>query len=180
MMDRRTFIGTLAGGILAAPLASEAQQTGKMYRIGVLRESKAPIAKPFWDTMRESGWVEDQNVRIEPRYAERADQLPALAMELARLRVDLIMTTGTFAAHAAKDASKTIPVVFFLADDPVESGLVASLARPGGNITGFVLGRYDEKMLEILKEALPGISRVAYPFRGSNAAILRAAGALGV
>jgi putative ABC transport system substrate-binding protein len=153
---------------------------GKVYRVGWLREGSLPIPDPFWDAMRESGWVEGRNIKIEVRYADNADQLPALAAELMRLNVDLIITTGTRAAQAAKEASKTIPIVFYLANDPVESGLVASLARPGGNITGFVLGRYDEKMLEILKQALPRVSRVAYLYRGSNAAVLRAGGLLGL
>ena len=148
---------------LLAPLAVEAQQAGKVYRIGELREGKGPPSKPFVDAMRELGWVEGQNLKIEKRNADRRNQLSALAAELVRLDVDLILTGGTSATLAAKEATKTIPIVFSVGDDPVESGLVASLARPGGNLTGFALGLYDEKLLEVLKEALPGVSRVAYP-----------------
>ena len=137
------------------------------------------------DTMRTLGWVEGQNFTIETRHASSQDQLPALAAELVRLKVDLILTGGTSAARAAKEATKTIPIVFSLGDDPVGSGLVASFARPGGNLTGFALGLYDEKLLEVLKEGVPGASRVAYaaPARetGARAARLNtAARVLGV
>ena len=112
--------------------------------------------------MRELGWVEGKNLTIERRNADRREQLPALAAELVRLNGDLILTGGTAVTKAAKDATKTIPIVFNLGDDPVTSGLVASFARPGGNLTGFALGLYDEKLLELLKEALPTTARVAY------------------
>ncbi len=133
--------------------------------------------------MREFAWVERENVRVEARYAERDDQLPALAAELVRLDVDLIMTRGTPATQAAKRATNSIPIVFTLGGDPVERGLVANLARPGANLTGFVVGLYEDKLLQILKEALPGVSRVAYPvspFQDPNPAIRPAAKALGV
>src|SRR6202011_5658787 len=104
-----------------------------------------------------------QNVKSEPRYAVSKDQLELLAAELVQIKVDLIMAGGTPAAQAAKLATKTIPIVFNVGSDPVENGLVASLARPGGNLTGFVYGLYEEKLLEVLKAALPGISRVASP-----------------
>jgi putative ABC transport system substrate-binding protein len=166
-MDRRRFLVTSVAGVLAAPLAGEAQQAGKVYRIGELREGSAASSKSFVDAMRELGWVEGQNFKIENRNAERRDQLPALAAELVRLKVDLILTGGTSATRAVREATKTIPVVFNLATDPVDSGLVSSLARPGGNLTGFALGIYDEKLLEILKEALPSVSRVVYPGAGT-------------
>jgi len=153
----------LALGLMLAPLALEAQQTGKVYRIGVLREGPDLTSKPVVDAMRELGWVEGQNFKIETRYADRREQLPALAAELARLKVDLILTTGTPATQAAKEATKTIPIVFTLAADPVESGLVTNFARPGGNLTGFAVGVPDEKLLEILKEAVPSVLHVAYP-----------------
>ena len=149
--------------VLIAPLAAEAQPAGKVYRIGELREGPTFLSKPFVDAMRELGWVEGQNFKIERRNADRRDQLPALAAELVRLKVDLILTAGTPATTAAKEATKTIPIVFSIAGDPVERGLAASFARPGGNLTGFAFGLYDEKLLEVLKEALPGLSRVAYP-----------------
>ena len=184
-MDRRTFLGALAGGLITAPLAAEAQEGGRVYRIGVLREGPDPLSKSFVDAMREFGWVEGQNLKIERRNAARRDQLPALATELVRLKVELIVTAGSPATRAAKDATKAIPIVFNLATDPVESGLVASLARPGGNLTGFALGVYDEKCLEVLKEALPGVRRVAYPVpagvpRERFATLNAAARALGV
>jgi putative ABC transport system substrate-binding protein len=181
-MDRRTFIGTFAGSLLAVPHIANAQQANKIYRIGLLTVGIGPLQTPFWDAMREFGWVEGQNVKIEPRYAVSDDQLPARAAELVQIKVDLIMASGTPAAQAAKLATKTIPIVFAVASDPVKNGLVASLARPGGNLTGFVWGVYEEKLLEILKAALPGISRVAYPvvFGAPDPAIQRAAKALGV
>jgi ABC-type uncharacterized transport system substrate-binding protein len=147
--------------LLATPLLAEAQLR-KVHRIGELREGPAPPSKDFADAMRELGWIEGQHFKLERRNAGRRDQLPALAAELVRLQVDLILTGGTPAARAAKEATNTIPIVFSVADDPVGSGLVASLARPGGNLTGFTLGVYDEKLLEVLKEAVPGVTRVAY------------------
>ena len=153
----------LALGLTLAPLTAGAQQAGKVYRIGALREGPDPVPGLFVDAMRGLGWVEGQNLKIERRDADRREQLPALAAELVQLKVDLILTVGTPATHAAKEATKTIPIVFSISADPLEMGLVASFARPGGNLTGFTVGLYDEKLLEILKEALPGASRVAYP-----------------
>src|ERR1700674_739972 len=127
-MDRRTFIGTVAGSLLAVPRIANAQQAGKMYRIGFLNQGGEPILKPLWDAMREFGWVENQNVKSEPRYAVSKDQLELLAAELVQIKVDLIMAGGTPAAQAAKLATKTIPIVFNVGSDPVENGLVASLA----------------------------------------------------
>jgi putative tryptophan/tyrosine transport system substrate-binding protein len=161
--SRRNFLAVFAGGILAAPLAAEAQSAGKVYRIGSLRWGADPNLMPLADAMRELGWIEGQNFKIERRYADRDDQLPALAAELVRLKVDLILTGGTVATQAAKEATKTIPILFLVGDDPVISGLVASFARPGGNLTGFAFGQYDEKLLELLKEAFPLASRVAFP-----------------
>ncbi len=153
----------LALSLALAPLAAEAQSAGKVYRIGSLRWGADPDLMPLADAMRELGWIEGQNFKIERRYADRDDQLPALAAELVRLKVDLILTSGTGATQAVKEATKTIPIVFVVGDDPVMSGLVASFARPGGNLTGFALGQYDEKLLELLKEAFPLASRVAFP-----------------
>jgi len=162
-VDRRGFIVAVTGGLLAAPLAAEAEQAGKVYRIGSLRWGADPNLGPLADAMRELGWVEGQNFKIERRNPDRQDQLPALAADLVGLKVDLIFTGGTAATQAAKEATKTIPIVFIVGDDPVVSGLVASFARPGGNLTGFAVGHYDEKLLEILKEAFPLTSRVAFP-----------------
>ena len=141
--------------LFLAPLAAVAQQAAKVYRIGALSEGPNPASAPLAAAMSELGWVEGQNFMIEQRNAEAREQLPALAAELVRLKVDLIFALGTLAAQAAKDTTKTIPIVFRLGDDPVATGLVASFARPGGNVTGFALGLYEEKLLEVLKEALP-------------------------
>jgi ABC-type uncharacterized transport system substrate-binding protein len=126
------------------------------------------------------GWVEGRDFEIVLRYADRPDQLPVLAAELVRLKVDLILTFGTPATRAAKQATTIIPIVFSLGADPVGSGLVASLARPGGNITGFTTGIYDDKLLEVLKEALPNVSRVACPLSDPGPTILGAARVLGL
>jgi putative ABC transport system substrate-binding protein len=160
-MDRRAFLaGTL--GLLAAPFAAEAQQGARVYRIGLLSEGAHPLSRPLTDALRELGWVEGRNLKFERRSADRGDQLPSLAAELVRLKVDLIVSNGTPASRAAKEATKAIPIVFNLGEDPVARGLVASFAQPGGNLTGFVVGFYDDKALEVLKEALPGVRRVAY------------------
>ena len=182
-MERRAFIGGIAGGVLTAPLAARAQQPGKIYRIGLLRVGTIPLSDAFWTAMRELGWIEGRNVRVEPRHANSDDQLATLAAELVQSKVDLVMTEGTAAARAAKQATKSIPIVFGLGLDPIESGLVANMARPGENITGLVAGLYDDKLLQILKEALPGVSRVAYPtlyVKDRNQVIRSAAKALGV
>ena len=170
MTDRRTFIGTLAGALLAAPLAAEAQQAGKVARIGYLvtgsLESSEMRARldAFRQGLRERGYVEGQNILIEYRLADgKIERLPSLATELARLKVDLIVAVATPAARAAQQATTTIPVVAVAMGDPVRDGLVASLARPGGNITGstFLGPELVPKRLELLKEALPKVSRVA-------------------
>jgi putative tryptophan/tyrosine transport system substrate-binding protein len=165
-MDRRAFLGTLAGGLLAAPLAAEAQPAGKVSRIGLLIPAPGPapgvmppiVVPAFLAGMRERGWLENLGFVLETRYAEgRLERLPELAGELVRLKVDVIVAMGTPATMAVKRATTTIPVVFGLVGDPVGSGVVPNLARPGGNVTGMslylpeVLG----KALEILKEALP-------------------------
>jgi putative ABC transport system substrate-binding protein len=183
-MHRRTFIGGIA--VLAASVSAPAQEARKMYRIGYLRMGIPPTepGKPltrrsappfFWPAMRSLGWIEGENAEIESRFARDADELPALAAELVALNVDVIMTNGTPATQAVKRTTSMIPIVFWLAADPVENGLVKNLARPEGNVTGFVYGIYDEKLLEVLKEALPGASRVAYPLQAPTPAILKAA-----
>jgi putative ABC transport system substrate-binding protein len=170
----------LSLGFLAAPLTVDAGQAKKSYLIGTLEEGKTEPNNLFWTKMRELGWVEGQNLRVEHRYAERRDQLPALAAELVQLSPDLILTGGTPASRAAKRATSTIPIVFDVSLDPVKSGLVASLPHPGGNLTGFAWGLYDEKRLEILAEALPQAKRVAIPGYDDNANLAPAAQAHGV
>ncbi|HEY2816589.1 MAG TPA: ABC transporter substrate-binding protein [Casimicrobiaceae bacterium] len=166
MIDRRAFIGIVAGGLGLAATLARADRAARVYRIGWLRQGKQSISKSFWDSMRELGWVEGQNIKIEPRYSAGLEQLPALAAELVRLKVDLMLTDSPEAARAARDATATIPIVFVVGSDPVGRGLVASLARPGGNLTGFAYGMYEGKMLETLKAALPRLSRVAVPVTG--------------
>src|SRR6266480_4161160 len=164
MMDRRRFVLTLAGGALAGSRDVQAQKAAKVFRIGFLRVGAFPLAPAFRDAMRRLGWIEGENFSIEPRYAASEDRLPELATELVNFRVDAIVTSGTPAAFAAKKATATIPIVFIVGGDPVKSGIVASLARPGGNLTGFAYGIYDEKLLEALKTTLPKVVRVAMPY----------------
>jgi putative ABC transport system substrate-binding protein len=156
-------ISTLAIGLLAAPLPAKAQQAGKVYRIGYL-EPRPAAPKEFRQGLRELGYVEGKNIVIEPRFAKgKSDRFPGFAAELVRLRVDVIVTVGNPAARAAKNATTTIPIVMLGAGDPIRRGLVASMARPGGNITGLtnIDSKLHAKRLELLKEAFPRISRVA-------------------
>jgi ABC-type uncharacterized transport system substrate-binding protein len=165
-MERRAFFGTLAGGLLAALHVAEAQPAGKVYRIGLLSGGSAAVPDPLRsseDKLRALGYIEGQNLVVERRYAEgKLDELPRLVTELLRARVDLIVTVGTPAARSAQQATATIPIIFALAADPVAAGLVASLARPGGNLTGFAQGIYTLKQVEVLKQAVPRLSRAAY------------------
>jgi hypothetical protein len=137
-MDRRRFLLTSLAGALAGPLAAGAQQPGKVYRIVGLWTNPSPqMEDVLWQGLRELGWVEGQNFIFERRYAEgRNERHAAHVAELLRLQPDLIIVVGTPAALAAKEATTTIPIVFVLVADPVGAGLVRSLARPGGNITG--------------------------------------------
>ncbi len=159
----------IAFGVLAAPLAIDAQPPAKVHRIGWLGGASAPTAvhlvEAFRQGLRELGYVEGKNIVIEYRWAEgRYERFPDLAADLVRLKVDVIFAVNMPAVLAAKDATKTIPLVTAAAVDPVESGLVASLARPGGNITGLTFTAGPEivgKQLELLKEAVPTVSRVA-------------------
>jgi putative ABC transport system substrate-binding protein len=166
-VDRRTFIGTLTGGLLALPLAAEAQEAAKVARIGFLAGNLASnphLPEAFRQGLRDLGYVEGRNLVIEYRDAEgKFERIPALAAELVALKVDVIVAPGTPAALAAKQATKTIPIVFIALADPVTSGLVTSLARPGGNVTGlsFLSPELVGKRLEHLKQAVPGLSRVA-------------------
>jgi putative ABC transport system substrate-binding protein len=155
------------GVLLAAPLAAEAQPAGKVYRIGFLRRtSPEPAAwEAFRQALRDLGYSETQNVVIEQRYAHGAsDRLPGLAADLVRLKMDVIVVDGMPTAVAVKAATTSIPVVFVLGVDPVSYGLVASLARPGGNFTGLTMAVGYElagKRLELLKGTVPNLSRLA-------------------
>ncbi len=167
VMERRTFMAMLTGGIVAAPLAAEAQQAARVARIGWLGDN--PAATPhlrvaFRQGLRDLGYVEGRNVVIEYRDAEgKLERLPALAAELVALKVDVIVAPNTPAALAAKQATRTLPIVFTTAPDPVQSGLVTNLARPGGNVTGLSILAPEliGKRLEQLTQAVPGVNRVA-------------------
>jgi ABC-type uncharacterized transport system substrate-binding protein len=167
-MDRRTFISGVTLGFLTAPLAAEAQQAGKVARIGYLVTGSLEALEPtrvdaLRQGLREHGYVEGQNILIEYRAADgRVERLAALAAELARLKVDVIVAVATPAGRAAQQVTTTIPIVVVAMGDPVGDGLVASLARPGGNVTGstFLGPELVPKRLELFKEALPSISRV--------------------
>jgi putative ABC transport system substrate-binding protein len=176
-MDRRAFLGTMAGVFVAAPLAAEAQEPGKVPRVGFLgprnRADAAPYLDAFLIGLREIGWVEGKNIFIEYRWAEgRSERLPDLAAELVRLKVDVILAGPTSAAVAAKNATSTIPIVTTAAGDPAV-GLVASLARPGGNVTGLSFSvemATFGKGLELLKETVPKVRRVAVLSNPANPA----------
>jgi putative ABC transport system substrate-binding protein len=167
VIDRRMFLVATAGSLLAAPLAAEAQQAAKIARIGLLGNDPvggAHLLEAFRQGLRDLGYVEGRNVVIEYRWAEgKFERLPALTAELVELKVDVILATTVLTAVVAKQAIKTIPIVFFAAADPIRSGLVTSLARPGGNVTGLSVLSPEliGKRLELLKQAVPGIRRVA-------------------
>lgn len=168
-MTRRIvgFFVTLAVTLLVAPLGAEAQLPTKVYRVGSLRvgTSIPEDSAHFREEMRRLGYVPGHDLFFENGWAETPEQLPARAAELVARQVDLIMSFGLQATRAAQQATATIPILFIVNDDPVHSGLVASYARPGGNLTGLVRGFYEDKLLEFLKEAVPGIVRVACPCR---------------
>jgi putative tryptophan/tyrosine transport system substrate-binding protein len=174
-MDRRTFLASTSAVLFAAPLAAEAQPAAKVYRIGVLEPTSMALnaanLDAFRQGLRELGYVEGRNMRIEYRSADgRSERFPDLAAELVRLKVDVILTRGTPAVMAAKNATGTIPVVMAASGDPVLSGIVSSLARPGGNVTGLsaVVVEVSGKRLELIREVAPGVSRVAALFNMSN------------
>ena len=190
-MKRKITVLTLCAMLLALGVSAQAQQSTKVRRIGVLRADSPPnlSAETFQQAMRDLGYIEGKNIFIEYRYAEgKVDRLPALAEELVRLNVDVIWALGPAVSHA-KNATKTIPIVITHVGDPVGSGLVASLAHPGGNITGLsgIGPELSGKRLELLKEVILKLSRVAVfgnPTTPANAKSLRemerAAGELGV
>jgi putative tryptophan/tyrosine transport system substrate-binding protein len=162
-MNRRRFLLTSLAASVAAPLATEAQQIGKLHRIGLLGNAPEPAAKAYDTGLRERGWLEGQNFVWERRFSEgRNERFPSLAADLLQAKPDVIITVGTAPTVAAKAATTTVPIVFHAVGDPVGSGVVVSLSRPGGNATG--LGGFGPglhgKMLELLKEAVPRASRV--------------------
>ena len=176
MISRRTFLAAVAGGFLAAPRAAGAQQAGKAYRVGFLGNSTAALesnlVEPWREGLRELGYVEGRDLVIEYRWAEgEYDRFPMLIAELVALEVEVIVTAGTPAALAVKRATTTIPLVMVAVGDPVGTGLVASLARPGGNLTGLVSIAPDleGKRLELLREVVPKLSKVSFLVNPANA-----------
>ena len=172
-MNRRdTVLALLA--LSAAPLTAGAQQTGKVHRIGLLRVGSPPpgFIEPFRQGLRELGYVEGQSIIIEYGLAEKVAQLPELAARLLRLKVDVLVASGTPSVVPARNATSTVPVVFVAAIDPVATGVVTSLARPGGNVTGVSAVHADAvgKRLQLLKELLPKASRIAFMVRATSPA----------
>jgi putative tryptophan/tyrosine transport system substrate-binding protein len=169
VISRREFLGAVAGGLLAAPRAADAQPAGKVYRIGLLDYSSPDPGRQAWwnafrQRMKELGYVEGQNITFEPRWAQgENNRLPKLAAELVGLKVDLVVTGGTNAAIAAKRATSTIPIVTANGADPVAVGLVASLGRPGGNVTGMtsINNELAGKRLDVLRIVAPRAARIA-------------------
>ena len=175
-MNRRAFVCGLTLGALAAPFAVEAQQSAKGHRIGLLIGSSesfvAPYIAIFRQALRALGYAEGGNIAIEYRYAEgNYERLPVLAADLVRLKVDIIVTEGTPPSRAAKQVTTTIPIVMTVTGDPVETGLVTNLARPGGNLTGvsFFFPEMAAKRLQLLKEVIPALGRVTVVWNPSNA-----------
>jgi len=170
VIDRRTFLAGTGAVLLTAPLAAEGQPVGKVPRVGLLDYAD------FWDPLRqglsELGYVDGKTIVFEYRMSEaQNERLPSLARELVQRRVDVIVTYGTPATQAAKQATTTIPIVMVGVGDPVKTGLVASLGRPGGNITGSTIlgGDLGAKRLQLLKEAIPRVSHVAFLWNPQNA-----------
>jgi putative ABC transport system substrate-binding protein len=178
LIDRRRFLAGTGALLLAAPLAAEAQPSSGLRRIGYLGTSSPSLEPQYVEAFRQElhhlGYIEGQHIAIEYRWAEgRDDRLPNLAAELVRLGPEVIVTTGTPGTLAAMQATKTIPIVMASSADPVRSRIVASLARPGGNITGFtILGpELEGKRMELLKVAVPKLSRVAVLWNPANPGI---------
>jgi len=177
-MRRRGFITGLGSAVAASPIAARAQESGKRRVVGIFSASGYPplalsarFNRIFLKALEESGWVEGENILFVHRYAEnRLERLPELAADLVRLNVDVIAAAGTLAPLAAKRATATIPIVMLSAGDPLGSGLVASLAQPGGNVTGMSLMVPDlgGKRLELLKEVLPQLSSAAVLWNAAN------------
>jgi ABC-type uncharacterized transport system substrate-binding protein len=173
-MKRREFI-TLLGGAAAWPLVARAQQPARRPTVGFLGAGSPATAdvwlSAFTSRLRELGWIEDRNIRMDVRWAEgRNDRSAEIAADLVRLKVDVIVTYSSEHTQIAKQATSIIPIVFALAGDPVGSGLVASLARPGGNVTGLSAQNVDltGKRFELLREIIPSLRRLAILFNGNN------------
>ena len=179
-MRRRVFITLLGGAAAACPLAARAQQAGKLPTIGFLGtatpSTQSSRVAAFVQRLRELGWIENRTVAIEYRWAEgRPERFAEIAAEFVRLKVDVIVTSGTPVVIAAKQATAAIPIVFVTVTDPIGSGLVASLAQPGGNVTGLSLQSPDiaGKRLALLREVVPNLRRVAFMGNIDNPFVLR-------
>ncbi len=166
-MSKRVMRLAVSSMLFALSVSAEAQQSGKIHRIGFLDAStasgSAALVEVFREEMRKLGWIEGKNLTIEYRFAEqKRERVPELATDLVRLKVDLIVVTGAPQTLAAKKATTTIPIVMVSVGDPVGLGLISSLARPGGNVTGFasLSPELNTKRLEILKDAVPKLTRV--------------------
>jgi putative ABC transport system substrate-binding protein len=166
---RRAFVITITGGLAGTALSAGAQPTDKPARLGMLltgspsNPRSAPEVEAFMQALRQLGWSEGQNLLVERRWTDTPDSFPGLAADLVRLSVDIILTPGPDATRAAREAMTTIPIVMVASTDPRQVG-AASFARPGGNLTGLTVGQPEltgEKRLELLKETLPRLSRVA-------------------
>jgi len=174
-LKRREFIALLGGAAVAWPLAARAKQMANLPTVGFLGAGSPATAdvwlSAFMSRLRELGWIEGRNLNVDVRWAEgRNDRSAEIAAEFVRLKVDVIVTYSSEHTQIAKQATSTIPIVFALAADPVGSGLVANLARPGGNLTGLSAQNVDltGKRFELLREIVPGLRRLAVLFNGNN------------
>src|SRR5215475_11230402 len=182
LLGRRRFMAAIAGGLLAAPLAVEAQQPHRGRRLGLLlpyieSDSQAQArVTAFRASLHERGWTDGRNVQFEFRYTEgQSERLPSLAADLVQNHVDVIVTAGTESTDAARRATKSIPIVMAAVGDPIAAGFIASLARPGGNITGASLlaTELTAKRLQLLKEVLPLLTRLAVLWSAANASVVQ-------
>ncbi len=171
------FVVTLVLGLLAAPLLADAQEPGKVYRIGVLGDAPSSFWEVFRQGLQKIGYVEGKNLVIEYRWGQgKYERLPDLAVELVRLKVDIIVASGFTAIRSAKQATSTIPIVMVIGSNPVARGLIVSLARPGGNLTGVasIVVELNAKRLQLLKETFPEVSLVAVLANATSSAFLTA------
>jgi putative tryptophan/tyrosine transport system substrate-binding protein len=172
-MRRRDFITLFGGGVVALPLVAYAQQSGKIWRIGFIAHRYEKFYDPLFQGLHELGYTEGQNLVVERRYAEgHVERFAEFAAEMVRLKVDVIIVVTTPAAFAARSATTTIPIVHPAAIDPVGTGLIASLAHPGGNVTGLAVlnAETSAKRLQLLREVVPGLSQGAVLWNAANPA----------
>ena len=174
-MDRRIFLSTVAGGVLGVPRAAKAQEPLRVWRVGVLWFTSPTVSAPFFAALRaglrERGYHEGRNIVLEQRFAERnPDRYPELAADLVRMKVDVIVAGNLESAKAAQQATTDIPIVLTAGGDPVRAGLVRSLSRPGGNVTGMseVVPDLAPKLVQLLRETVPKLSRVAVIWDPNN------------